>query len=104
MGLLSDIFGFLDNLAGGGSYYKENSTEWCDKAWRRMRYTVRGEARLYQVGDRIYRQLYVILEDDMEGYFNDMNDRGCNVADLRLKQETRKVLEKVGHVVIKRYR
>lgn len=27
MGLLSDIFGFIDDLTSGGSYYKENSIE-----------------------------------------------------------------------------
>ena len=52
MGLLSDIFGFIEDLASGGSYYKENSIEWCDKAWRRMRNAERGEARLYQIGIR----------------------------------------------------
>ena len=30
MGLLSDIFGFIDDLTSGSSYYKENSIEWCD--------------------------------------------------------------------------
>ncbi|WP_337784920.1 hypothetical protein [Prevotella sp.] len=34
MGLLSDIFGFIDDLISESSYYKENSIEWCDKAWR----------------------------------------------------------------------
>ena len=62
MGLLSDIFGFIEDLANGGSYYKENSIVWCDNAWRRMRNTERGEARLYQIGDKVYRQLYVVLE------------------------------------------
>lgn len=66
---------FIDDLANGGSYYKENSIEWCDKVWRRMLYTERGEARLYQVGDRLYRQLYVILEYGIEGYITDTNDR-----------------------------
>ena len=104
MGLLSDIFGFIEDLAGGGSYYKENSIEWCDKAWRRMRYAERGEARLYQVGDKIYRQLYVVLEDGMEGYFTDTNDRGCAAENLSMKLERRKELERVGHIVIKRYK
>lgn len=104
MGLLSDIFGFLDDLANGSSYYKDDSIAWCDKAWRRVRYTERGEARLYQVGDRLYRQLYVVLEDGIEGYFTDSKDKGCNVEDLRLKNEPKKVLDRVGHIVIKRYK
>lgn len=103
MGLLSDIFGFIDDLANGSSYYKESSMEWCDKAWRRMRNTVRGEARLYPIGDKLYRQLYVVLEDGMEGYFCDTNDRGCNPENLHLKRETQKELERVGHIVIKKY-
>lgn len=104
MGLLSDIFGFIVDLAGGGSYYKENSIEWCNNAWSRMRYTERGEARLYQIGDKVYRQLYVILEDGMEGYFTDTNDRGCDAESLNMKREIRKELERVGHIVIKRYK
>lgn len=104
MGLLSDIFEFIEDLAGGGSYYKENSIEWCDKVWRRMRNTERGEARLCQVGDKVYRQLYVILEDGMEGYFTDTNDCGCNPENLGIKRETRKELERIGHIVIKKYR
>lgn len=104
MGLLSDIFGFIDDLAGGSSYYKENSIEWCDKTWRRMRYAERGEARLCQIGDRLYRQLYVVLEDGIEGYFSDSNDRGCDVESLSMKRERRKELERVGHIVIKRYK
>lgn len=75
--LLSNIFGFIGDLANGSSYYKEESLAWCDKVWRRMRYTKRGEARLYQVGDKIYRQLYVVLDDGIEGYLTDTNDRGA---------------------------
>ena len=104
MGLLSDIFGFIDDLAGGGSYYKNNSIEWCDKAWRRMRYTERGEARLCQIGDRLYCQLYVVLEEGIEGYLTAPNDRGCDVESLGMKRERRKELERVGHIVIKRYK
>ena len=88
----------------GSSYYKENSIEWCDKAWRRMRNAERGEARLYQIGDKVYRQLYVVLEDGMEGYFTDINDRGCSTDNLHLKREARKELERVGPIVIKKYR
>lgn len=104
MGLLSDIFGFIEDLASGSSYYKENSIEWSDKVWWRMRNAERGEARLYQIGDKVYRQLYVVLEDGIEGYFTDTNDRGCNPENLHLKRETRKELERVGHIVIKKYR
>lgn len=74
------------------------------KAWRRMRNAERGEARLYQIGDNVYRQLYVVLEDGMEGYFTDTNDRGCNPENLHLKRETRKELERIGHIVVKKYR
>ena len=104
MGLLSDIFDFIEDLAGVDSYYKEKSIEWCDKAWRRMRNTERGEARLCQIGDKVYCQLYVVLEDGIEGYLNDTNDRGCPSESLHLKRETRKELERVGHIVIKKYR
>lgn len=69
-----------------------------------MRNTERGEARLYQIGDKVCRQLYVVLEDDMVGYFTDTNDSGCDSDNLHLKRETRKELERVGHIVIKRYR
>lgn len=104
MGLLSDIFGFIDDLASGSSYYKENSIEWSDKAWRRMHNAERGEARLYQIGDKVYCQLYVVLEGGMEGYFTNTNDRGCNSESLHLKRDVRKELERVGHIVIKKYR
>ena len=104
MGLLSNIFGFIDDLTSESSYYKENSIEWCDKAWRRMLNAERGEARLYQIGDKVYRQLYVVLEGSMEGYFTDTNDRGCNLENLHLKREARRELERVGHIVIKKYR
>lgn len=103
MGLLSEIFGFIDELVIGGSYYKENSIEWCDKVWNRMRRTERGEARLVQIGDRLYRQLYVTLEDGIEGYFTDSHDRGCGTDNVNFKRERKKELERVGHVVIKRY-
>ena len=103
MGFLSDIFGFLEDLANGSSYYMEDSIAWCDKVWRRLRYSERGEARLYQVGDKIYRQLYVVLEEGIEGYFTDTNDRGCNLDGLSIKRERRKELERVGHVIIKKY-
>lgn len=103
MGLLSDIFGFIENLANGSSYYKEDSIAWCDKVWRRMRYTERGEARLHQIEDKIYHQLYVVLEDGIEGYFTDMNDQGCNADSLNIKLERRKELQRVGHIVIKKY-
>ena len=69
-----------------------------------MRNAERGEARLYQIGDNVYRQLYVVLEDGMEGYFTDTNDRGCNPENLHLKRETRKKLERIGHIVVKKYR
>lgn len=95
MGLLSDIFGFIEDLTSGGSCYKENSIERCDKAWRRMRNAERGEARLYQIGDKVYRQLYVVLEDGMKGYFTDANDRGRNPENLHFKREVRKELERV---------
>ena len=88
MGLLSDIFGFIDDLTSGSSYYKENSIEWCDKTWRRMRNA----------------ELYVVLEGGIEGYFTDTNDRGCNPENLHLKRENLKELERVGHIVIKKYR
>ena len=103
MGLLSNIFGFLEGFAIGCSYYKEDSIAWCDKVWRRMRYTERGEARLYQVGDKVYRQLYVVLDDGIEGYLTDTNDRGCNVESLSIKRERRKELERIGHIIIKKY-
>lgn len=69
-----------------------------------MRNAERGEARLCQIGDRVYCQLYVVLEDGIEGYLNDTNDEGYISENLHLKRETRKVLERVGHVVIKKYR
>ena len=69
-----------------------------------MLYTERGEARLYQVGDKIYRQLYVVLEDGMEEYFTDTNDRGCATENLSMKRERRKELERVGHIVLKRFK
>ena len=103
MGLLSNIFGFLEDLANGSSYYKEDSIAWCDKVWRRMRYTERGEARLYQVGDKVYRQLYIVLDDGIEGYLTDINGRGCNVESLSIKRERRKELERIGHIIIKKY-
>lgn len=103
MGLLSDIFEFIEDLANGSSSYKEDSIVWCDKVWRRMHYTERGEARLYQVGDKIYRQLYVVLENGIEGYFTDMNDEGCNADRLNIKRERQKELESVGHIIIKKY-
>ena len=104
MGLLSDIFGFIDDLTSGGSYYTENSMARCDPAWRRMRNAARGEARLYPIGKKVYRQLYVVLEDGMEGYFTDTNDRGRNPENLNFKREVRKELERIGHIVIKKYR
>lgn len=103
MGLLSEIFGFIEDLANSSSYYKEDSIVWCDKVWRRMHYTERGEARLYQVGDKVYRQLYVVLDDGIEGYLTDMNDRGCNIESLSIKRERRKELERIGHIIIKKY-
>ena len=69
-----------------------------------MRNAERGEARLYQIGDKVYRQLYVVLEDGMEGYFTDTNDRGRNPENMHFKREVRKELERVGHIVIKKYR
>ena len=69
-----------------------------------MRYTERGEARLYQVGDRLYRQLYVVLEDGIEGDFTDTNDRGCDAENISMKRAKRKELERVGYIVIKKYR
>lgn len=69
-----------------------------------MRNTARGEARLCQIGDKVYRQLYVVLEDGMVDYFTDTNDSGCDIESLHLKRETQKELERVGHIVIKRYR
>ena len=69
-----------------------------------MRNAERGEARLYQIGDKVYRQLYVVLEDGMEGYFTDTNDRGRNPENLHFKREVRKELERIGHIVIKKYR
>ena len=104
MGLLSDILGFIEDLASSISYYTEDSIAWCDKVWRRMRYIRYGEARLYQVGDKVYRQLYVVLEDGIEGYFTDMNDRGCNAENLSIKREKRKELEHIGHILIKKYK
>lgn len=68
MGLLSDIFSFLEDLTSSDSYYKEKSIEWCDKVWRRMRNAERGEARLCQIGDKVYCQFYVVFEDGIEGY------------------------------------
>lgn len=53
---------------------------------------------------RLYRQLYVVLEDGIEGYFTDTNDRGCAAENLSMKREKRKELERVGHIVIKRYK
>lgn len=103
MGLLSDILGFIEDLSNGSSYYKENSIEWCDKAWRRMRNAERGEARLYQVGDKVYRQLYIVFDDGIEGYLTDTNDRGCNIESLSIKRERRKELERFGHIIIKKY-
>ena len=69
-----------------------------------MRNAERGEARLYQIGNKVHRQLYVVLEDGMEGYFTDTNDRGRNPENLHFKREDRKELERVGHIVIKKYR
>ena len=69
-----------------------------------MRNAERGDARLYQIGDKVYRQLYVVLEDGMEGYFTDTNDRGRNPENLHFKREVRKELERIGHIVIKKYR
>ena len=103
MGLFSDIFGIIDELIVGGSYYKEDSIEWCDKAWRKIRHTERGEARLVQIGERIYRQLYIVLDDGIEGYFIDSHDRGCCSDNLHLKRDSKKELESIGHIVIKRY-
>lgn len=103
MGVLSDIFGFIEDLVSKGSYYTEDSIVWCDNVWRRISYTKRGEARLYQIGDKVYHQLYVVLENCSEGYFTDINDRGCNVEELDIKRERRKELERIGYIVIKKY-
>ena len=64
----------------------------------------RGEARLCQIEDELYRQLYVVLDDGIEGYFTDSNDHGCNVEKLNMKRARQKELERIGHVVIKRYK
>ena len=69
-----------------------------------MRNAERGEARLYQIGDKVYRQRYVVREDGMEGYFTDTNDRGRKPENLHFKREVRKELERIGHIVIKKYR
>ena len=61
-------------------------------------------ARLCQIEDKLYRQLYVVLDDGIEGYFTDSNDHGCNVEKLNMKRERQKELERIGHVVIKRYK
>lgn len=104
MGFISDIIGLLGSLADVCSYYYEDSIAWCDKVWRSMRNSERGEARLCQIGDKLYRQFYVVLDDGIEGYFTDSNDRGCNVEKLNMKRERQKELERIGHVVIKRYK
>lgn len=104
MGFISDIIGLLGSFADGCSYYYDDSIAWCDKVWRSMRNSERGEGRLCQIGDKLYRQLYVVLDDGIEGYFTDSNDRGCNVEKLNMKRERQKELERIGHVVIKRYK
>lgn len=103
MGLLLDILGFIDSIAFRSSYYIADSTEWCDKVWKRIGYAEHGEARLYLVGEKVYHQLYFVYEDGIEGYLTDVNDRGCNVENLNLKKEIHKELEDIGHIVIKRY-
>ena len=104
MGLLWGLLTFMTHLVCGNSNYHEDSIEWCDKVWRSMRNTERGEARLCQIEDKLYRQLYVVLDDDIEGYFTDSNDHGCNVEKLNMKRARQKELERIGHVVIKRYK
>jgi len=49
MGLLWGLLTFMTHLVCGNSNYHEDSIEWCDKVWRSMRNTERGEARLCQV-------------------------------------------------------
>ena len=54
MEFFSDIFGFIGDIASIDTYYKEKSIEWFDKVWKLMRNAERGEARLCQIGDRVY--------------------------------------------------
>ena len=49
MGLLWGLLTFMTHLVCGNSNYHEDSIEWCDKVWRSMRNTERGEARLCQI-------------------------------------------------------
>lgn len=103
MGLLTDIFDFIDDLTVGGSYYVDNSLEWSDKAWRRINRKERGEARLIQIGDKLYHQLHVTMEDDMDACVTEKTDRGCDIERIRLKKIQKEQLAKYGYVVLKKY-
>ena len=67
MGLLSDIFGFIEDLTSSDSYYKGKSVEWCDKFWSRMRNVECGEVRICQISDKGLQS--VVFEYGIEGIF-----------------------------------
>lgn len=61
MGLLSDIFGFIDDLTSGGSYYKENSIEWCDKARHGDGAAYLRLADCYRTGNGVKRDFFNMI-------------------------------------------
>lgn len=67
MGLLSDIFSCIEDLACGNPYYKGKSIEWCGKFWRRMRNAECVEVRFCQISDK--GLLSVVFEYGIKGIF-----------------------------------
>ena len=103
MGFFSNLISFLESFSDD-SYYIEDSISWFNEAWKRVRRASSAEGRLIKIGNRIYRQLYVELEDDMTALLTDNKDYGCESTSLNLSKAQKEELNEFGRIIIKRFK
>lgn len=101
MGLLSDIFDFLSSFEG--SSYIENAKDWGDKLWNEYDNTKSASLSLYEIDNRLYKQMRIEFRDKNIGVFTESEDMGWRKNENKLTHGQRNQLKDNGYIVIKKY-
>lgn len=101
MGLLSDLFAFLTDIADDG--YLAVSEHWFDNVWKKMYRPNCAESRLEVRDGKLYKKFLVSFRDGTSLVITDENDDGRELRYVNLNSEQKKQLLRDGCVTIREY-
>lgn len=101
MGLLSNIFGFLESFDMESN--SDSAKRWGDDVWDGMDSPYRGELSFVLIDDCLYKQMRIKFRNGTVGIFSDSNERDWHSYKSSFTKTQQRQLMEEGRIVIKRY-